>query len=134
MAPVWATRDHVRGGVSEGQVGFPSWDRARVFRYEIRRWRGGIVPDAASAVDSPRRVSTSQAQASQVLELVPLCPVLTWGRDELRTGEMWNSNSLTSWLLTASGHDIGALRPPANGRAPGWVAGSVVAARTRTEC
>jgi hypothetical protein len=43
---------------------------------------------------------------------------------------MWCSNSLASWLLVRSGHDVADLRPPADGRAPGWTAGLTVAART----
>jgi hypothetical protein len=42
---------------------------------------------------------------------------------------MWNSNSIVSWLLTASGLDVDAMRPPAGGRAPGWTAGLVAARR-----
>jgi hypothetical protein len=42
---------------------------------------------------------------------------------------MWNSNSVVSWLLTASGLDVDAIRPPARGRAPGWAAGVVAARR-----
>ncbi|MFL6252983.1 MAG: hypothetical protein ACJ75N_21100, partial [Actinomycetes bacterium] len=51
------------------------------------------------------------------------------GRDELRTGEMWNSNSLISWLLARAGIDTEGLEPPVGGRAPGWNAGVVVAGR-----
>ena len=71
--------------------------------------------------------------ARTVLDLVPRCPVLTWGRDERLTGEMWNSNSLTAWLLARSGLDTDAIRPPAAGRAPGWNAGLTVAARDATD-
>jgi hypothetical protein len=53
--------------------------------------------------------------------------------DESGAGEMWNSNSITSWLLARSGCDVGALAPPAGGRAPGWSAGLVVEARDRSE-
>ena len=42
---------------------------------------------------------------------------------------MWNSNSLTAWLLARSGHRMDAISPPAQGRAPGWHAGLTVAAR-----
>jgi hypothetical protein len=42
---------------------------------------------------------------------------------------MWNSNSVTAWLITRSGIDTTALRPPEQGRAPGWRAGLVVAGR-----
>jgi hypothetical protein len=129
MAPVWALRDPDRGVISEGSVGSRSWGRSRLFRYEIHCWRDGTIPDAAAAVDSPRRLSANEAMARNVVELMPSCPIPTWGRDELRTGEMWNSNSLTAWLLDRSGHATDALRPPAGGRAPGWTAGLSVAAR-----
>jgi hypothetical protein len=56
-------------------------------------------------------------------------PTPVWGRDELRAGEMWNSNSLISWLIARSGLEVEAVHPPAGGRAPGWGAGLVVARR-----
>jgi hypothetical protein len=74
-------------------------------------------------------VRTVRGKVERLLELVPHFPTATWGRDELHAGEMWNSNSLTAWLLAARGHDVDPLRPPASGRAPGWSAGLVVAAR-----
>jgi hypothetical protein len=132
MAPVWGNPEPDRGVVAEGAVGLPWLGRSRLFRYEVRRWRNGVIPDAAEAVASPRRLSASSTQARQVLELAPAFRAVTWGRDELRTGEMWNSNSLVSWLLARSGHDLSAVTPPAHGRAPGWFAGLVVAAREAT--
>jgi hypothetical protein len=54
-------------------------------------------------------------------------PLPVWGRDELGTGEMWNSNSVIAWLLARSGVETEAIRPPAGGRAPGWDAGLLVA-------
>jgi hypothetical protein len=51
------------------------------------------------------------------------------GRDELGTGEMWNSNSVIATVLARSGIDAGAIQPPSQGRAPGWCAGVVVAHR-----
>ena len=45
-----------RGVVAEGPVGTRWAGRFRVFRYEIRRWRGGSVPDAHEAVGGPVRV------------------------------------------------------------------------------
>ncbi len=101
----------------------------RSFRYEVRRWREGVIPDASEAVDGPRRLSSDRSRATQVLDLVPAFPTRTWGRDELRTGDMWNSNSLTAWLLARSGHDTDAVHLPLHGRAPGWSAGLVLAAR-----
>jgi len=74
-------------------------------------------------------LSCELALARGVLEVLPSIPVPAWGRDELATGEMWNSNSVVSWALTRGGIDTSALRPPGGGRAPGWDAGLVVAAR-----
>lgn len=129
MAPVWDRNEPDRGVVAEGAVGLPWLGRSRWFRYEVRRWRNGTIPDIAYAVDSPRRLSANRAQARQVLDLAPTFPTVTWGRDELRTGDMWNSNSLIAWLLARSGHDTDAAQPPTRGRAPGWSAGLAVAAR-----
>jgi hypothetical protein len=103
--------------------------RFRLFRYEIRCWRDGVIPDVAEAVESPRRLSDDADQGRRLLELVPEVPTPVWGRDELRTGEMWNSNSLISWLITRSDLDVHAIRLPRGGRAPGWHAGIVVARR-----
>ena len=55
--------------------------------------------------------------------------MLTWGRDELGAGEMWNSNSAVAWALARTGHDMDAIGPPRGGRAPGWAAGLVLAGR-----
>jgi hypothetical protein len=129
QAPVWNMREPDRGVVAEGAVGSPWLGRFKAFRYEVRRWRDGVLPDRDEAVDSPRRVSSDAGRAQAVLDLVPRFPTATWGRDEQHTGEMWNSNSLVAWLLARSGHDTDAVRPPARGRAPGWHAGLTVAAR-----
>lgn len=47
-------------------------------------------------------------------------PCATWGRDDLGTGDLWNSNSLVSWLLARSRHEVSGLEPPDDGRAAGW--------------
>jgi hypothetical protein len=60
-------------------------------------------------------------------------PTPVWGRDELGAGEMWNSNSVISWLLLRSGVSIEPIQPPPGGRAPGWNAGIVVARRDLRE-
>jgi hypothetical protein len=129
QAPVWNLREADRGVVCEGPVGFRWLGRSPLFRYEVRRWRDGVIPDRDEAVDSPRRLSADAGRAQRVLDLVAAFPTATWGRDEQRTGEMWSSNSLIAWLLARSGHDTGAITPPAHGRAPGWHAGLSVAAR-----
>ena len=129
MAPIPGRAAPSRGAVAEGPVGSRLLRRLRLFRYEIRCWRDGVIPDAAEAVDSPRQLTGDAAVARHVLQLVPLVPTPTWGRDELATGSMWNSNSLTSWLLACAGLAPELIRPPAGGRAPGWDAGVVVARR-----
>jgi hypothetical protein len=131
MTPVLGGGTTDRGVVREGPVGSRHLRRSPLFRYEIRRWRNGAIPDVAEAVAGPRTVSTDAVRAREVLRLAPLVPALVWGRDEARTGEMWNSNSLTAWLLTISGHRMETIGPPAHGRAPGWLAGLTVAARRR---
>jgi hypothetical protein len=75
------------------------------------------------------RLTDDPAQASQVLGLVPSVPALVWGRDEGHTNDMWNSNSVISWLLASAGLGPGGIQPPSGGRAPGWRAGLEIAAR-----
>ncbi len=127
MAPVWRTRGTDHGAVGTGAVGLPTLGRSALFRYEVRRWRDGLIPDIDYAVESPVPMSRDADRARRVLDLAPRFPCRTWGRDELGTGEMWNSNSLVSWLLVMSGHDLDRVTPPQHGRAPGWTAGLVVA-------
>jgi hypothetical protein len=122
-----------RGVVAEGPVGARWAARWRGFRWELRRWRGGAIPDVAEAVDSPRRLSDDLQVAGRLLELVPEVPILVWGRDEIRAGEMWNSNSMISWLIASAGLDASEVKPPAGGRAPGWNAGILAAIRQLPE-
>jgi hypothetical protein len=118
-----------RGVVIEGPVGSRRIARFRAFRYEVRRWRDGVIADADEAVASPQRLSDDPRRARRLLDLVGSLPSLVWGRDELGTGEMWNSNSVVSWLLARSGLRTEAISPPAGGRAPGWEAGLITARR-----
>lgn len=129
MTPAWGSGTAARGVVAEGPVGVRWLGVSRLFRYEVRCWRDGVIPDVDEAVESPRRISNDPVRARLVLELAPQVPTATWGRDELRAGEMWNSNSIVSWVLARSGHDLSGLGPPAGGRAPGWDAGLAVAGR-----
>jgi hypothetical protein len=129
MGPVWGNDAPDRGVVASGPVGLRGLGRARLFRYEVRCWRGGVIPDATEAVGGPQRLSLDPAVAKEVLAQAAQVPVATWGRDELGAGEMWNSNSIVAWLLARSGLDAGSLHPPNGGRAPGWQAGVVVAGR-----
>jgi hypothetical protein len=133
QAPV-ADGDGARHGVvAEGAVGSRWAGRFRIFRYGVRRWRDGTIPDVAEAVESPRRLTDDPRRAQRLLDLVPTVPTAVWGRDELAAGEMWNSNSVISWLIARSGLDAESIEPPAGGRAPGWRAGLVVAQRQRAQ-
>jgi len=118
-----------RGVVVEGPVASRRLASLRLFRYEVRRWRDGVIPDAGEAVASPQRLSNDPDRARRLLDLVASVPALMWGRDELGAGEMWNSNSVISWLLVRSGLPARSYQPPAGGRAPGWGAGIVAANR-----
>lgn len=121
-----------RGVAAGGAVGVRWAGRFRLFRYEVRRWRDGAIPDIGEAVDSPRRLTDDPVCARRLLDLVPSLPTPVWGRDELAAGEMWNSNSVTAWLIASSGVDPESIEPPDGGRAPGWNAGLVVARRPAT--
>jgi hypothetical protein len=129
QTPVPHLSGEQRGVVAGGAVGSRWAGRFRVFRYEIRLWRNGHIPDVAEAVESPRRLSNDEYRARRVLDLVAKVPTPVWGRDELATGEMWNSNSVTAWVIASSGIEPESIRPPARGRAPGWQAGLEVARR-----
>ena len=111
--------------MAEGPVGMQALGRWPIFRYEIRRWKDGALPDVRFAVDSPVLVASDPNVVDAVLELAPRVPTPTWGRDELGLGEMWNSNSVVSWLLAGAGAAVvdAAGPPPLGGRAPGWSAG-----------
>jgi hypothetical protein len=128
QAPAWSEGSE-RGVVAEGAVGARAAGRFRLFRYEIRCWPDGVIPDVAEAVESPRLLSDDPELGRRLLELVRQVPTPVWGRDELQTGEMWNSNSLISWLITRTSLDVDSIRPPTGGRAPGWHAGIVIARR-----
>ena len=130
QTPVPAASDGAqRGVVAEGPVGLRPAARLRLLRYEVRRWRDGVIPDVAEAVASPQRVTDDLQQARRLLDLVPVVPTLTWGRDERGTGEMWNSNSIVAWLIERCGAAADTVPLPPGGRAPGWAAGVAVARR-----
>jgi len=129
MAPAWSSTDPERGVVVVGPVGLRPLGRLRFFRYEVRCWPRGRIPDVAWAVDSPRRLSDDDLVAARVLSQLSMVPTLTWGRDELGLGDMWNSNSLVAWLLSMGDLDTAGVEPPRGGRAPGWSAGLALAGR-----
>ncbi len=115
MAPAWSEQGD-RGVVGQGAVGNSHLGRFTLFRYEIRCWRGGHIPDVAEAVDSPQRLSDDPAVARAVLELAPSVPRPVWSTE-------WNSNSVIAWLIARAGIDPSVVHLPDGGRAPGWAAG-----------
>ena len=64
------------------------------------------------AVASPIRL-TDPATSHRLLELTPSVPTPVWGRDKLRTGDMWNSNSVVSWLVARAGLPVDECAAPA---------------------
>ena len=116
-----------RGVVVEGPVFLRRLARLRPFRYEVRCWPEGVIADAAEAVNGAQLLTGNPDQVRRLLGLVGSVPPLTWGRDEMNTGEMWNSNSVISWLLVTGGLLVDHVLPPKGGRAPGWITGVRVA-------
>ena len=101
-----------------------------VFRYEVRCWRDGSIPDLGAAVGGPmpadERSPRSPATCSTLVADRPTCRC--GGATSYDAGEMWNSNSMIAWLIAGRGAAGGATcdRRP-DGRAPGWAAGLEVA-------
>jgi hypothetical protein len=102
MAPIPDGQAHERGVVAEGPVGARWAGRLRIFRYEVRLWQDGVIPDVAEAVESPQRLTRDPDTAERVCECVRELPTPVWGRDELGAGEMWNSNSVVAWVIARS--------------------------------
>lgn len=132
IAPSPNADESSRGVVGTGPVGSRHLGRLRLFRYEVRCWRGGSIPDLSHAVGGALRLTTDPGTARRILSSVRDVPRPVWGRDELGVGEMWNSNSVVAWLVASAGLPTDSLRPPPHGRAPGWSAGLEVARRSVT--
>ena len=115
--------------VATGAVGCRWQAGCALFRYEVRCWRGGSIPDLGDAVGGPRRLSMTPGRPSSSSTLASIVPTPVWGRDELKAGEMWNSNSVTAWLLATAWPLTDHLQPPLRRRAPVWHAGLEVARR-----
>ena len=103
-----ASRGVVGTGPSGRRLGWSRW-----FRYELRCWRG-CIPDLGAASAGPG--GRGRPAERPACSTSPPRPAGA-GRDEPRTGEMWNSNSLTAWLIAAAGLPTDELRPPPGGRA-----------------
>jgi hypothetical protein len=130
IAPSPDADEASRGVVATGAVGsrYAGW--LRLFRYEVRCWRGGSIPDLDWAVGGARRLTSDPRVARRLLDVIAMVPTPVWGRDERKAGEMWNSNSMIAWLLVTAGLSTDHLWPPLHGRAPGWYAGLEVARRS----
>jgi hypothetical protein len=111
----------------EGPVGSRHLRVFRALRSEVRVWPEGIIADVNEAVASPQRLSNDEVRARRVLEMAAHVPAFVWGRDQLGTGEMWNSNSVISWVLARGGLPAAEIQAPEGGRAPGWAAGVAAA-------
>ena len=120
-----------RGVVGTGAVGSRPLGWLRMFRYEVRCCAGGTIPDLDYAVAGPSILTSDPMIARNLVRAVSDVPRPVWGRDELDAGEMWNSNSVISWVIASSGLPTAQIHPPPHGRAPGWQAGLTVASRDR---
>jgi hypothetical protein len=106
--------DHAgREVVATGAVGSRYVGWLRLFRDEVRCWSGGSIPDLGAAVGAPRRLSSDPQVARRLLDLVATVPRPGVGGDELKAGELWNSNSMIAWLIATAGLSTDLLRPPA---------------------
>jgi hypothetical protein len=103
LAPSPDADEASRGVVATGAVGSRCLGRLRLFRYEVRCWRGGTIPDVGAAVGGPKRLTADPRVARRLLELVTAIPSPVWGRDEVSASEMWNSNSMIAWLIATAG-------------------------------
>src|SRR5919205_4339167 len=90
VAPSPDADEASRGVVATGAVGSRYLGWWRLFRYEVRCWRGGSIPDLVEAVGAPRRLSADPRVVRRLLDVVAVLPTPVWGRDELEAGEMWN--------------------------------------------
>ncbi len=117
LAPSPNADETSRGVVTTGPVGSRLIGGLRLFRYEVRRWPGGSIPDLQYAVGGPQRLTTDPDTTRRLLDAIPNVPTPVWGRDELKAGEMWNSNSLISWALATAGLATDDVQPPPHGRA-----------------
>jgi hypothetical protein len=132
MGPAWGQRDPSRQVVATGPVGSRGLGRWVMFRYEVRCWAEGDIPDREFAAGPPHRIPLTVREAAELVALTAEVPTHVWGQDIFGVGDMWNSNSLISWLLQSGGVDARALAPPTPGSAPGWQSGILAAREMET--
>jgi hypothetical protein len=87
QAPIRPSDGAERGVVAERAVGAQAAGRLKLFRYEIRCWRDGVIPDIDEAVDSPQRLTNDLRLAQRVLEAVRAVPTPVWGRMSCAQGK-----------------------------------------------
>ena len=68
----------MRGVVADAPVGTRRMRSLRFVRYEVRRWRDGVIPDIGEAAESPQQLTDDPLLAQRVLDLVPAVPALVW--------------------------------------------------------
>src|SRR4051794_26825503 len=71
VAPSPDADEASRGVVGTGAVGSRSIGWLRLFRYEVRCWRGGSIPDLRYGVGGPRRHPTQPPRPPPVLRPLP---------------------------------------------------------------
>lgn len=123
MTPEWGQPPAASGVAATGPVGVKALGRFRMFRYVVRAWPNGVLPDREYAVAAPTSIRLRRTQAQGLLDNLPHVPLHTWGRAVPPSTDMWNSNSLIAWALCRTGVDACTLTPPVGCRAPGWIAG-----------
>ena len=116
-----------RGVVATGAVGSRLLGWWPWFRYEVRCWPDGVIPDLEFAVGEPLVIPLSNERAQAMIDQVAKVPCHVWGRDVLGIRDMWNSNSAIAWVLQSGGVDAASMVPPTDGSAPGWAAGVLAA-------
>jgi len=78
MTPIPRGSPEERGVMMEGAVGSRWARRLRIFRYEVHRWRDGVIPDLAEAVAGPERLTSDPLLTLRIFDLVARVPPLTW--------------------------------------------------------
>lgn len=113
MTPAWGQGSGPRGVVATGPVGLRSLGALRLFRYEVRCWRSGEIPDLAYAPAPPVDLRVTSGCAGDLITRVAEVPRLVWGAKSARRRHV---ELQLPHLLAAA--NLGARRrgPPASRR------------------
>ncbi|MFD3789931.1 hypothetical protein [Streptomyces cyaneofuscatus] len=74
MGPAWGQSSPSRGVVATGPVGWEALGRWRLFRYEVRCWPEGLLPDRGLAVGAPQQIALTPDGARSLLARVSTAP------------------------------------------------------------